>query len=423
MKNRIFISVFTFLLISNFGYSQYNDDYEKLGLPGDNLNLYATLKLFQESETLELFERKLNSEDSKINNLDLNGDNQIDYIKVIDNVENNVHVITLQVAINQSENQDVAVIVVQNDNNKVQIQVIGDENLYGKDYIIEPNLVDVNGRANEETPNPGYMGHNPNNRGTTVIVNNYTTSDLYGWPIVRYIYAPRYNLWHSPWYWDYYPSYWHSWSPYYWHYYWGFHYHWHDYYHGNYRHWHQNRYSGWNTYYGHRRANSIIVKTKIQNRNYSNTYSRPDMAEKGSDSFKKQHPESAYSKRSLPDVKNLENKNNTINRNNNNYKNIEKRSENQDNNYINKRNNNQIDKKTNNNNSTRPESRNSNSNYSNPQTERRNYSKPENIKKTPNYNQSTPNYIKRTEPANRIVPPASKPIDNKKEKTNPNKRN
>ena len=57
---------------------EYPDEY--LGLPGDNLNLYAVMKLFQESETLEGFERNLNAQDSKINNLDLNNDNLVDYI-------------------------------------------------------------------------------------------------------------------------------------------------------------------------------------------------------------------------------------------------------------------------------------------------------------------------------------------------------
>nr|MDA3822412.1 hypothetical protein [Bacteroidales bacterium] len=45
----------------------YPDEY--LGLPGDNLNLYAVMNLFQESETLEGFERNLNDEESMINNL------------------------------------------------------------------------------------------------------------------------------------------------------------------------------------------------------------------------------------------------------------------------------------------------------------------------------------------------------------------
>ena len=93
-----------------------------LGLPGDNLNLYAVMKLFQESETLEGFERNLNDENSRINNLDLNGDNYIDYIRVIDQPDGRVHLIVLQVAINSRENQDVAVFVVQREaDNQVRI--------------------------------------------------------------------------------------------------------------------------------------------------------------------------------------------------------------------------------------------------------------------------------------------------------------
>src|ERR1035437_1106049 len=79
--------------------SQAQDNNEKsLGLPGDSLNLYAVMDLFQQSKTLEIFENELNDENSKINNLDLNGDGKIDYIKVIDKVDGKVHTITLQVA-------------------------------------------------------------------------------------------------------------------------------------------------------------------------------------------------------------------------------------------------------------------------------------------------------------------------------------
>ncbi len=86
---------------------------EKLNLPGDNLNLYAVMKMFQESETLEIFEKKLNEEDNRINNLDLNGDDEIDYIKVLDEVDGDVHNIILQVALNDKEKQDVAVFTVE----------------------------------------------------------------------------------------------------------------------------------------------------------------------------------------------------------------------------------------------------------------------------------------------------------------------
>ena len=126
-----------------------------LGLPGDNLNLYAVMKLFQDSKTLEEFERNLNDEKSNINNLDLNYDNQVDYIKVIDNIDGDVHNIVLQVAVGPKENQDVAVFTVQRFNNgQVQIQLTGDEELYGRDYIIEPRMDD----SMAETPNPGYSG-------------------------------------------------------------------------------------------------------------------------------------------------------------------------------------------------------------------------------------------------------------------------
>ena len=130
-----------------------NQQEEYLGLPGDNLNLYAVMKLFQESQTLEGFERSLNDENSRINNLDLNGDNMVDYIMVVDYVDGDVHTIVLRVAVNQRENQDVAVFTVQRySNGQVHIQLTGDESLYGRNYIIEPIYDDGNPG---QTPNPG----------------------------------------------------------------------------------------------------------------------------------------------------------------------------------------------------------------------------------------------------------------------------
>ena len=128
---------------TNIDTSAIGNRNEPTGLPGDNLNLFAVMKIFRESETLELFEKKLNDENADFNNLDLNGDGQPDYIKVIYNSDGNLHTIVLQVALNESENQDVATIYVDKDaNNQVRIQLIGDETLYGKDYIVEPDYQD-----------------------------------------------------------------------------------------------------------------------------------------------------------------------------------------------------------------------------------------------------------------------------------------
>jgi hypothetical protein len=172
----------------------------ELGLPGDNLNLYGVLNIFQNSPTLEEFEKKLNAEDSKVNNLDLNGDGRIDYIHVIDNMNGSAHAIALRVDINESETQDVAVIEVERDaNNQVHVQIVGDEALYGKDYIVEPN---------QSTPNPGYQGG-----GSQAEVTTAEYSSPASWAIIDFMFAPSYIVYSSPYHWGYYPHFWHPWYP------------------------------------------------------------------------------------------------------------------------------------------------------------------------------------------------------------------
>ena len=268
--------------------AQQNDD--KLDLPGDNLNLYAVLKLFQASETLEGFEKKLNEENSEINNLDLNGDNKTDYIKVLDDVDGNVHTIVLQTDVSASEKQDVAVFTVQKDaDGKAQVQLIGDEDLYVKNYIIEPNTEDNVTTA--ETPNPGYTGNQPMAHGKVIPVQKTTTVVVASWPMVQYIYLPTYTIWHSPWYWNYYPTYWHPWRPLFWHAYWGYHSNWNNWYFGYYRRWPVYRYNRWNDFYFNRiRVQSVIVINNRQNGLYRNTYSRPTTKQQGVALFNKRNP-------------------------------------------------------------------------------------------------------------------------------------
>jgi hypothetical protein len=210
MKNCIFSVILLLNMLPLSVLSQTDSDPVALGLPGDNLNLYAVLEVFQKSPTLEEFEKSLNDKETKINNLDLNNDKLVDYISVI-NLKNGLsHSIVLRVAINDKENQDVAVIEVSKDkNDKVAIQIIGDEDLYGKNYIIEPSK----NKAISGTPNPGYI----ENDNDVYYVND--------WPVVVYLFSPVYVVYTSPWYWGYYPSYWHPWTPVYYYDYWGFHSH------------------------------------------------------------------------------------------------------------------------------------------------------------------------------------------------------
>jgi hypothetical protein len=266
-----------------------DSDVQRLGLPGDNLNLYAVLKLFQESETLEGFEKNLNDENNHINNLDLDGDGNIDYIKVEDNIDDNVHTIVLKIAVTPHENQDVAVFTVIRDrNNQVQIQLIGDDELYGKNYILEPNYDGDDVYGSSVTPNPGYSGNVYQNGGQTVVVHRTTYVEVAAWPVVRFIYAPAYVVYYSPWYYGYYPSYWRPWRPYYWDYYYGYHHNYNDYYYGYYRPVTHYRYTHWNDhYYNSRRSHSELVYNRREEGRYKETYSRPDTRKDGAELYRK----------------------------------------------------------------------------------------------------------------------------------------
>jgi hypothetical protein len=166
-----------------------------LGLAGDNLDLYAVLDIFQKSKTIEAFEKSLNDPEQKINNLDLDLDKKIDFIKVVTNKKDESYQFILRVDVSKTESQDVAVILLDKDKDKkVSLQIVGDEELYGKDYIIEP-------KGNSTvTPNPAYKGEDPIKitapAPTTTVVVEST-------PIVQYVYSPAYVPYTPPYYYGY----------------------------------------------------------------------------------------------------------------------------------------------------------------------------------------------------------------------------
>ena len=143
----------------------------------NNLDLQAVSSAFGESTDLADFERRLNDYDSQISNLDLNKDGEVDYLRVVENTENNVHVVVIQAVLDKDVYQDVATIVVEKNNNKTSVQVIGDPYIYGEDYIIEPVYV-------------------------------YTPS------IFSFFWGYNYHSWYSPYYWGYYPNYYRNRNPY-----------------------------------------------------------------------------------------------------------------------------------------------------------------------------------------------------------------
>ena len=197
MKRHLSLLVVAISLLSQPVFSQAaQDSTELLGLPGDNLDLYAVLTLFQKSKTIEAFEKSLNDEKTGINNLDLDLNKKVDFIKVTTKKDGDAFSFILQVDVTKTETQDVAVILVSKDKkDKVSIQAVGDEDLYGKDYVIEP-------KGNSTvTPNPGYTGSQP----VTETVTATQTVVVQSAPIVQYVYSPAYVPYYPAYYYGYYP--------------------------------------------------------------------------------------------------------------------------------------------------------------------------------------------------------------------------
>ncbi|MCO6148707.1 hypothetical protein [Flavobacterium sp. NRK1] len=144
----------------------------------DNLDLKAVASIFGDSSDLEDFERRLNNPETQISNLDLNGDNRVDYLRVIEANQDNTHLIIIQAVLGADTFQDVATIEVERDrNNNVQVQVVGDVYMYGSNYIYEPVYV-------------------------------------YRPAIFDIFWVSSYRPYYSPWYWGYYPTYYSYWAPY-----------------------------------------------------------------------------------------------------------------------------------------------------------------------------------------------------------------
>ncbi len=144
----------------------------------DNLDLRVVASIFGDSNNLQDFERRLNDPKLQISNLDLNNDDQVDYLRVIESVENNTHVVIVQSVLDRDVYQDVATIEVEKDNyNRVHVQVVGNTYMYGPNYIYEPVY--------------------------------YSTPLIYA-----SFWISNYRPYYSSWSWNYYPNYFFAWNPY-----------------------------------------------------------------------------------------------------------------------------------------------------------------------------------------------------------------
>jgi len=144
---------------------------------GQNLDLRAVASLFGKSESLEDFENRLNDATIGISNLDLNKDGHVDYLRVIEVVKNGVHLITIQAVLGENLFQDIATIELEQNNDKeITARIVGNDKIYGDNYIIQPIYPFI--------------------------------------PIFARLFGPsHYRPWRSPFLWGHYPNNYRPWAP------------------------------------------------------------------------------------------------------------------------------------------------------------------------------------------------------------------
>ena len=147
-----------------------------------SLDLNAVAAAFAESNSVREFEQILNSSRYMINNLDLNRDGWIDYIRVIETSRGYYHTLLLQACVGPSMFQDVATIVAERRADLLYVEVIGDPYLYGYNYIVRPVFVkrppmwNVYGHATYAVwSSPYYYGYYPSyyTQPKPVVINHY----------------------------------------------------------------------------------------------------------------------------------------------------------------------------------------------------------------------------------------------------------
>ena len=182
MKSHIPISAVVLLLSMSYCLSFAQEDVTIISPTSEaaeGLDLEAVSELFKDSEDLEAFEKALNDPETGVNNLDLDENGEVDFIRVIEEVSDDTHVIILQVPLGEDEYQDVATIEVEKTGDEeYNMQVHGNEDLYGPDYYMAPAVVRI-----------------------------------HTWPIIVRIFRPAYRPYRSGYYWGYYPRWWKRYRP------------------------------------------------------------------------------------------------------------------------------------------------------------------------------------------------------------------
>jgi uncharacterized protein YneR len=148
----------------------------------EGLDLQALTMLSKEVRSGQELERKVN-EKGGINNLDLNSDDKVDYLYVREFGDVNSKIgYSLTVQPQKDETQEVASVTVEKNGDRAEIQVVGNEQIYGDQAIFN----DWTAVEREQLPEQASAGQRA--------------------PMYHSYFYPR-PLWFSPFYFGFYPPY------------------------------------------------------------------------------------------------------------------------------------------------------------------------------------------------------------------------
>lgn len=139
------------------------------------LDLNAVGDLLKNVKTTEQLEQNLNDQKLGVNNLDLDEDGKVDFIKVTEYGKDSVRGYSLTVEPAQGEEQEIATIEIEKTSSTQGIMVVhGNENVYGRDHYYHSRF---------------SMGD---------------------YMLMSYLWGPRWGMWHSSYRYGYPPSYYRS---------------------------------------------------------------------------------------------------------------------------------------------------------------------------------------------------------------------
>lgn len=173
------LAAFVMSLLSSVVFSQDVTVVAPTSEAADGLDLQAVAELFKDAKDVEAFEKALNDPEVGVNNLDLDDNGEVDFIRIVEETADDAHVIILQTPLAENEFQDVATIEIEkNGEEDYKMQVRGNEDIYGPDYYVAPVHVHI-----------------------------------HAWPIIGWIYRPVYRPYRSVFHFGFHPVWWHPWRP------------------------------------------------------------------------------------------------------------------------------------------------------------------------------------------------------------------